>query len=116
MKKRDLDKFIDNQCVKYAATHSYPKVNGEWLDGRDAICDLCPTDLETGRTKTVTETYDTIDENGQKVTVTRTKEVAVTIPFDAYSEYNKHKVRETLERAFVEKQLPALNIPWRPNL
>lgn len=116
MNKLDIDKLINDSCVKYAATHSYPKVNAEWIDGINAVCDLCPTELETGKTKPVTETYDSIDENGQKVTVTSKKEVAVTTPFDAYCEFNKRKVREMLERAFVELPLPALSIPRRPNM
>ena len=38
MKKRDIDCFIDNLCVKYAATHPFPKYNIEWLNGMVDIC------------------------------------------------------------------------------
>lgn len=40
----------------------------------------------------------------------------MTVPFDAYTEYSKKRVRETLERAYAEMQVGQAEIPWRPNL
>lgn len=64
----------------------------------------------------MSETANVVDANGDTVTTTRIKTVPVTTPFDPFCEFNKKRVRETLERAYAEQRVQPLAIKWRPNM
>lgn len=114
MKKNEIDSTLNEQAVKFAASHDLPKLNGEWIDATTTILKALPEELETGRYHEVKKTAVEVVDGHKREVIDTTRE-PVMRPFEAFSEMMKAKALDYLQKAYIEKPVPQLEFSRRPD-